>query len=79
MDIKRWTYQDIVQALRLLGWTQSRLARELGVSPSTVSYGIKTGCSQAIRLHVARLLGERQQDLWPSRFPPQWRDGHAGP
>lgn len=69
-----WTPEHIQQALRLRGWTQRRLAEFLGVSASAVSYGIRTGSSFDLREKVSEILGEPEQSLWPSRFPPQWRD-----
>ncbi len=73
MSIPSWTPRDIVQALHARGWTQRRLARELAMSPSAVSYGLQTGSSFKLRAKVSDILTEDEITLWPTRFPPQWR------
>lgn len=65
-----WHPQDIIAAVKKQGWTHQRIADHLGLSRATVSLGIKTGSSPAVRKFVAELIGGvSEQELWPFRFP----------
>lgn len=75
MPAPPWNPQDIALALNAKGWTQRRLAQELGLSASGVSYGLRTGSSRELREKVAAILQISWSTLWPDRCPPQWRDG----
>ena len=61
---------------RLRMWTQARLAKEAGISPTTVS-GIETG--KIVRPHfgtlgkLARALGVAPEELLDSREPLEWQ------
>lgn len=65
-----WHPQDILAEIKKHGWTHQRIAAHLGVSRSTVTLGIKTGCSGPVREFVSGLLGVPEQELWAFRFPP---------
>jgi transcriptional regulator with XRE-family HTH domain len=70
--------KSLENARRLRMWTQARLAREAGVSPTTIS-GIETG--KIVRPHfgtlgkLARALGVAPEELLGSREPVE----HHGP
>lgn len=70
-----WKPQDIALALNAKGWSQRRLAQELDLSASGVSYAIRTGSSRELREKVESILEISWTILWPSRCPPQWRIG----
>lgn len=60
---------DICYQLRRLGWTQSALARDLGVSPSLVNNIIHdraTGYRVAVK--ISKILGNDLETLWPVRY-----------
>ncbi|MDE2104038.1 MAG: helix-turn-helix domain-containing protein [Patescibacteria group bacterium] len=73
-----WTYRDISLAIHLCGWTQDKIAKEVGVAPSTVSYAIRTGSSIDVCRFIAKIINQDQRDLWPNRFPSLWRNGDDG-
>lgn len=60
---------DISYRLRVLGWTQAALARELGVSAGMVNNVVhnRVTCHRVAE-HIATLLQEPMQDLWPGRY-----------
>lgn len=70
-----WSPVDIVLALNAKGWTLRQLAVDLKMSPSGVSYGLRTGSSLRLRERVSEILKTNWATLWPDRCPPQWRDG----
>lgn len=70
-----WSPEDIALALSAKGWSLRRLAKDLGMSPSGVSYGLKAGSSLRLRERVASILKINWTTLWPDRCPPQWREG----
>lgn len=70
----QWTAPDIVLALAAKGWTLRRLAEDVGLSPSGVSYALKTGSSLPLRARVEEILQTSWATLWPDRCPPQWRE-----
>lgn len=70
-----WSSKDIILALNAKGWSLRQLATDLRMSPSGVSYGIRTGSSFRVRERISELLGTNWMTLWPARCPPQWRDG----
>jgi lambda repressor-like predicted transcriptional regulator len=70
-----WTPEHIALALKRQGWNKSRIARELGLPYSTVWYGITTGSSPKVCRFVSQVIGVEEVDLWPWRYPPQWRTG----
>jgi len=69
-----WTPKDIMLALKVRGWTQRRLAEELNMSPGAVAYALRTGSSLPLREKVQEILAEKAVNLWPNRYPPQWRE-----
>lgn len=69
-----WSPEDIALALSAKGWSLRRLAQDLGMSPSGVSYGLRTGSSILLRERVAAILQTSWTTLWPDRCPPQWRN-----
>lgn len=60
---------DIIFKLKRLGFTQSRLAVDLSVTPSIVNNVIhdRATCFPVAN-HIAQLLETRVQDLWPNRY-----------
>lgn len=60
---------EITYRLRRLGFTQSELARELGVSQSVVSNTIRGRVTcHRVATRIADLLGQDLQVLWPGRY-----------
>ena len=68
----RWTPQEITLALRARGWSNRKIAAAVNLVPSSIPYALATGSSAALREFCAKVVGEPQEVLWPSRFPPQW-------
>lgn len=68
----RWTPQEIVLALRARGWTNRKIAAMVQLAASSIPYALATGSSAALREFCSKVVGEPQEVLWPSRFPPQW-------
>lgn len=60
---------DIIFKLKRLGFTQSRLAVDLSVTPSIVNNVIhgRATCF-FVANHIAELLETKAQDLWPNRY-----------
>lgn len=77
MDNHDWPYDDILKALRLKGYSLSRLARELELTYPAARYRIRTGSSDKVRSLISSVLCEQEWVIWPSRFPRKWRE--AGP
>ncbi len=69
MTVLGWHPQDIIAAIKKQGWTHQRIADHLEISRATVSLGVRTGCSPAVREFVANLIGVTEQELWAHRFP----------
>lgn len=60
---------EINYRLRRLGKTQTDIARELGVQGGVVSNVIHGRITaHAIAQHIALLLGQTVQDIWPDRY-----------
>jgi len=68
-----WTPQDIIVALRSLGWSNQLLAAEVSLKPSSIPYALRTGSSRSLRALVHSVTGVHPALIWPGRFPPQWR------
>lgn len=79
MSESRWSHQDILKAVRLKGWTQGRIAQVLELSPSGVSYAIRTGSSLKVCAFIAELIAVEERILWGNRFPSPWREGEPPP
>jgi lambda repressor-like predicted transcriptional regulator len=62
--------QELIKAeLRMRGYTQARLADEMGVKKSTVSRVISgAGKSFPVQMTIARLLGKEINELWPNQI-----------
>lgn len=60
---------EISYRLRMLGWTQSALAKELEVSAGMVNNVVhnRVTCHR-VAAHIAGLLNESMQNLWPGRY-----------
>lgn len=60
---------EISYRLKLMGWTQAGLARELGVSAGMVNNVVhnRVTCHRVAE-HIATLLREPMQTLWPGRY-----------
>ena len=60
---------EISYRLRALGWKQAALARELGVSAGMVNNVVhnRVTCHRVAE-HIATLLHEPMQALWPGRY-----------
>ncbi len=60
---------EIVYRLKRLGVSQADIARNLGVSGSTVGNVIHDRITSfEVASHVAALLGSSAGDLWPQRY-----------
>ncbi len=60
---------DIAFNLRRRGVRQTAIARELGVTPSTVGNVIHgRATSHMVASHIAELLGLELSELWPSKY-----------
>jgi len=70
MVIQGWHPVDLAAAIKKTGWTQAKIADALQVSRSTVSHGLKTGCSKAVRDFISELLGVPANEIWPF-LPPE--------
>jgi lambda repressor-like predicted transcriptional regulator len=68
-----WNPKDITLALRNLGWSNKRLADELHMPASSIPYALEMGTSKSLRDLVEKLTGVSAAEIWPARFPPQWR------
>lgn len=77
--VTTWTAADITLGLRLRGYTIARIAREVHLAESTTRYAIRRGHLPQVRQRVAQILGTPEPELYPQRFPPQWRDCGAPP
>jgi lambda repressor-like predicted transcriptional regulator len=63
-----WHPADVKAALEKAGWTFRGLARELGYSDhSAIARGLynRSPVAEAI---IAKALGKRSQEIWPSRY-----------
>jgi len=61
--------EQIKAEMRMRGYTQARLADEMGVKKSTVSQVISgTGKSLPIQTAIAKLLGKKITELWPGQI-----------
>ncbi|WP_411888253.1 helix-turn-helix domain-containing protein [Hydrocarboniphaga effusa] len=60
---------EITYRLKRLGWSQSDLAREFGITQSVVSNTIsgRITCHR-VATFIADLLGKNLHDLWPGRY-----------
>lgn len=60
---------EITYRLKRLGWSQSNLAREFGITQSVVSNTIsgRITCHR-VAAYIAELLGEDLHALWPGRY-----------
>lgn len=69
MKSKSVSGMEISYQLRCLGWTQSKLARELNVSPSLINNVIHNRITAyRIALEITKLLDSDLQTLWPNRY-----------
>lgn len=68
-----WSPEDITLALRNLGWSNKKLAEALKMSPSSMPYALAHGTRKPLRDLVQKLTGIPAAEIWPLRFPPQWR------
>ncbi|OQW70580.1 MAG: hypothetical protein BVN34_00930 [Proteobacteria bacterium ST_bin12] len=60
---------DIIYQLQRLGKSQTRLARELGVSSGVVNNVIHGRVTaHPIAAHIATLIGFKVEELWPSQY-----------
>jgi lambda repressor-like predicted transcriptional regulator len=71
--------EDIKAELRKAGSSQTRIARTLKVSHTTVAHVIHGRTkSRRIALEIARVTGKSLDDLWPGRYPPKNDDTTGG-
>ena len=60
---------EIAYRLRLQGWTQAALAKEIGVSDGIVNNVIHNRATcHRVAMRIAELLGSDLQELWPGRY-----------
>ena len=62
-----WHRADVVAALHKHGWSIASLAREHGLSPSTVRSALDKPYPKSERL-IADALGIEPEIIWPERF-----------
>lgn len=61
---------EIKAALELMGYSQSKIAEECGVTRSAVSMIVNgRGRSQQVEKHIAELLRRPRGDIWPLWYP----------
>ncbi len=77
MESTSWTREDLVKALKLRGYTLSKVAKDLKISYATVRYGLEKGAPPELRALVSEIISTDEWIIWPGLFPPQWRE--AGP
>lgn len=66
--LEDWLSAKIVYELRLKGWSMRRLSKAHGLSPQAVSVCIQQPWPRVERL-VAKALGVKPWNIWPSRYP----------
>lgn len=60
---------EISYRLKVQGWTQAALAKKLGVSPGMVNNVVHNRVtSHMVAKHIAMLLQEPMEALWPGRY-----------
>ena len=69
-----WNPKDITLALRNLGWSNKKLAEALNMAPSSIPYALAHGTTKPLRDLVQNLTGISAAEIWPLKFPPQWRE-----
>lgn len=72
MAPRSWTYEDVVKAMRLKGYSLRKIAQELGATYPATRYQIRNGNTESIRALVKGVLGEEPWTIWPERYPSQW-------
>lgn len=69
MGAKMLSGVEIAYRLRLQGWTQAALAKEIGVSDGIVNNVIHNRATcHRVAMRIAELLGDGVQELWPGRY-----------
>lgn len=69
MGAKMLSGVEIACRLRLQGWTQAALAKEIGVSDGIVNNVIHNRATcHRVAMRIAELLGNGVQELWPGRY-----------
>lgn len=74
MEPHDWSYDDIIKALRLRGYSLAKVAEALGLTYPQARYQIRTGSSDGTRQFISSVVGEAEWRIWPSRFPRHWRE-----
>lgn len=64
----KMTWPQIKEALHDQGMTLAALSKRLGVTLSTCSK-VKTQTNYKAQEAIAEIIGEKPEDLWPSRYP----------
>lgn len=62
-----WHRADIVAALHKRGWSIASLAREHGLSPSTLRSALDKAYPKSERI-IAKAIGIEPEVIWPDRF-----------
>lgn len=74
MSVVTWKSSDVVKALRVKGYSVTQIAEEVGLSFAATRYSLRTGNSEKVREKVSSILSIPAWELWPMRYPPQWRE-----
>lgn len=67
--LKNWDKHEIQDALARVGLNQAAIARDLGLTPITVSY-VVSGKSTSRRVHqaIAEAIGRDVKEIWPTKY-----------
>jgi len=71
MNLPIYPPSVISALLREAGWTQARIAMEVGCSKASVSYAIHAGSDNKITKKISLILGIPSATLWPQRHAVQ--------
>lgn len=75
MSTEGWNPESLALALKLRGYSKKRAALKLGVPYSSFLYSLRTGSSPRICAFISTIVEEEACNIWPWRYPPQWRKG----
>ncbi|PLC48315.1 DNA-binding protein [Pollutimonas subterranea] len=71
---------DLIYRLKRAGYSQVRLAQELGVKRAVVNDVVHgRGASQRVATHIATVIGEEVERIWPGRYSRHKAQGGRNP
>lgn len=70
---------DLIYRLKRAGYSQVRVAQELGVKRAVVN-DVVHGRAASLRVaaHIATVIGEEVEDIWPGRYALHNASGQRG-